>query len=365
MIYVFNSAYYAKYTTNVLNTLFFPKGMVNEYRYTFEGDTANVHGSFLDTADCHKKGEKVAVIFVDRYAKGGYRFIPLRLGKYAGYRKEQHKLVIAVELTEFINIDDSDEFNQEFKQSFANIGIPALTNNDPMNIHDGNYVFCGEDRFLPSEQFTADDTWTRIVESLERTEAFKTTEKSKPVFLYSEILNSAGVPITPSVKKDESCANINRNEIYKIKIGYRFPFQLNHPQSEITMGLNFSDSLFPIDKPEMPINNFSNNQIFQFRSKKLPEELNGTFGISFPNDVVGPDKSINFCIKERNLFVILGAICVLLYIVCTVVVGVDLSTLDPLTFENFFRTYGIQFLASFGQALFLLGIIYFLGKKVI
>lgn len=71
MIYLFNSAYRALYTRNVLNTLFIPKGGTNEYRYRVRGATTHIaadsYGDFINATS----GEAITIVFIDRFGNGG------------------------------------------------------------------------------------------------------------------------------------------------------------------------------------------------------------------------------------------------------------------------------------------------------
>jgi hypothetical protein len=102
MIYLFNSAYRPRYVRNVLNTLYLPENCANEYRYRFTGDRPNISAGFYSGLGNLKSGNECVVMFIDRYAEGGYEYHPLRKAKFLGYRVQADYVYFTVQLLDFI-----------------------------------------------------------------------------------------------------------------------------------------------------------------------------------------------------------------------------------------------------------------------
>src|SRR5580704_7955048 len=116
MLYLFNSAFRPLYLKNVLNTLCLPAGCTNEYRYRHAGEPRYVAPGLYSSLPKLKVGTECVVIFIDRFAEGGYSYHPLRLADYVLYRDENEYIHFRIRLGQFIYAKNSADFEQTLLQ---------------------------------------------------------------------------------------------------------------------------------------------------------------------------------------------------------------------------------------------------------
>src|SRR5947208_16624264 len=129
------------YVKNILNTLFLPIGSFNRYRYSMAGQHVNVQNETIRYAQSwwNRFWTRVLIVFVDRYGADGYRYVPLRYARLKKCRVEGSQVFMTVKLCESVTADDNT--TEQFLQKHAGTtGFPRLTNNDPNNPDDGNYI---------------------------------------------------------------------------------------------------------------------------------------------------------------------------------------------------------------------------------
>src|SRR2546423_258254 len=98
MWYLFNSGFRSLYLENALRTLFLPPGATNEYRYKFRGARNQVASGTHERIKKARRGDPVAITFIDRYASGGYAYHPLRLATLVKVWEEDDYLYVRAQL---------------------------------------------------------------------------------------------------------------------------------------------------------------------------------------------------------------------------------------------------------------------------
>ena len=224
-MYLFNSAARPQYAENVCNTLFYPSGWANEYRYDYQGQPYHIDPTKVDEFVKTKKGEDVLIIFVDRYSANGYTFHPLRKAKLISCRQDGVRLFFKVKLGEFTYPNN----NQDFNARLIRIGnVPHLTNNDPDNHDDGFYAIKSNDIRTGQSMMVGDTSWDTIVTNISRTRVFAARADHESVFARLTMTTRwmRWFKKTPVINKDEIYFKVTKNESYNFSLYYRYPNQI-------------------------------------------------------------------------------------------------------------------------------------------
>src|ERR1700722_7451098 len=89
-----------------------------------------------------KPGDSVFLTFLDRFAKGGYTYIPVRHAKFLAALTDAGKVEITVCFGMWPVLKSTSDFNQWVIQSLVPLGAPHLVGT-PANENDGAYVLSG------------------------------------------------------------------------------------------------------------------------------------------------------------------------------------------------------------------------------
>lgn len=383
MIYLFNSAYRALYTRNVLNTLFIPKGGTNEYRYRVRGEITHIaadsYGDFINTAS----NEPVAVTFIDRFGDTGYVYHPLRKGRLVSCREEQDRLFFRVRLEEFVYPRDIGSFNHVFTRSLGPMGLPCLTGNDPRNADDGYYAIKAGSLFTAVNDFDwGDDAWRNAVENLRKTQAFSemstTTvvgqeEDATPrefLFVRCDVCDQSTQRqrVASKIRKDLAVFDLLRGERYEFLLSYRYPPQLANPSYTAMVEAKFGENLRALGSTSINVDSYSNSVPLPFATKRNLEDNEDGVSFEFTANrpkfkLIGPDARILFRFRESRSFWIILVILLLAFTTLSVVIGADLEKMSPLTICNVIKALWLKALAGFFQAVALFFLFRLMGKK--
>jgi hypothetical protein len=370
MIYLFNSAYRALYTRNVLNTLFIPKGGTNEYRYRARGAITHIaadsYSDFVNAAS----NEPVAVTFIDRFGDTGYVYHPLRIGRLVKCREEQDRLFFRISLEDFVYPRDIGRFNRAITQSLGPRGLPCLRGNDPFKADDGYYAIKAGSLFTTVNDFHwGDDAWKNAVENLRITRAF--SEVSHPdvarqeediaprefIFVKCDICSQSTQRelVVPKLRKDMAVFDLLRGERYEFLLSYRYPPQLTNTSCAAKVETEFGENLRALGSISINIDSYSNSVPLPFATKRHLEDNED--GVSFKftssrpkSELVGPDARLLFRFKESKSFWVKLVLLVLSFSTLSVLIGTDIII-------------GIKILAGIFQGIVIVLLFRLMGKK--
>lgn len=373
MIYLFNSAYRALYTVNVLNTLFLPNGNTNEYRYRVTGTPRYIAPEAYETLKNSRRSEKAVIVFIDRFGTGGYIYHPLRLAELVLTREENDQLFFRVQLQDFIYPRNMDDFNNHIKRSLSPHGLPQLTGGNPEATADGNYAISANSIFEQrNDFFFGPEAWVAAVNGLSVTRAFRSIATDQVVFIRADVRekSSAQKSLTPKLENDSAVYDVIKGSNYELALTYRYPIQLTDQTKMAKLGIELDDSLRPLGSKTININSHANSEIFSFATKKFLEDNESAINFSFSAfdtgvSLRGPEKSLRFKIKESKMFWVEVALALLALSVLSIFMGIDLSKTKPLTLGNFFSQHWPKVVGGVAQTFILFALFRLIGKKVL
>jgi len=383
MIYLFNSAYRALYTRNVLNTLFIPSGGTNEYRYRARGATTHIAADSYDYFINAASNEPVAITFIDRFGDTGYTYHPLRIGRLVRCREEQDRLFFRVSLEKFVYPRDIERFNQVIIRSLGPKGLPCLKENDPYKTDDGYYAIKAGSLFTTTNDFhCGEDAWEHAVEQLCKTQAFTETDATNIVgreqdatpkefvFVRCDICGQSTQKqgVIPKLRKDWAVFDLLRGARYEFLLSYRYPAQLENTSHTAMVEAKFGENLRALGSTGINIDSYSNSVPLPFATKRHLEDNEDGVSFEFTSNrstfnLIGPDARLLFRFRESKSFWIILVILLLIFTTLSVVIGVDLTKISPLTITNVVKALWVKALAGFFQAAVLFFLFKLMGKK--
>jgi hypothetical protein len=372
MLYVFNSAYRPLYAKNVLNTLYLPYGWTNEYRYKYAGDTTNISPTTYSSLSTLHSGTKCVVIFVDRFSNGGYSYHPLRFAEYVQNRSENEYAYIRIKLQDFVYPVSARAFNQSIIGALGAKGLPALTNNDPENAHDGFYVIEHESIFVPPEGFRrGDSAWGDAVQQLSTARALTTNDSQAPVFLRLYVAETGKQhKLDPHLKEGSALYQFTKNKSYDLVLTYRYPRQRVDHTSRTSFRLKVGDNFRPSDI-FVAVDSHANSVEDRFVTKRYIDDDAGSFRLE-PKDVAAGEpelllanSSLSYQIRESKAFWLQLTAALLLLSIVGALIGMDFSKIAPFTASNVFHTAKLKLLLSVLQSAILFWVFRMIGKKIL
>lgn len=372
MIYLFNSAIRPKYARNVMNTLYLPEGCVNEYRYRYLGKGANVSAEFRSTASSIKSNTDCAVIFIDRYGEGGYKYHPLRRGKFLTSREEAGYLYVKVVLLPFVYPKDLKKFQKSLIEELHTAGLPQLTKADPENSNDGNYIMKGRDIFSHSCEFLSDDeAWTDAVNRLSTTKSFAESPSQSSLFLRAKIQNRKKNSILkPTLQKSRAAFKFVKKRDYDLVLTYMFPKQFVDKTAQASLKVDFGDLLRPHASSSLKIDTYSNSVELAFGTR--PDVVDRYGGIALTGEpapsgapeLIWPDTSIDYALSEELLYWVKIGVLMIVYIISGTALGINYSKLPQLTVSSVVKAMWPGIVPAFFQAIALFFLFRKFGKKI-
>ncbi len=249
MLHVFISGFRSAYRVAVLNAVCAPIGSSQRFTYT-EGK--NVSAQTVAALQALNAGEEAFLTFVDRFANGGYRYIPVRRAQFVGALVDAGKVEVTVRFKEWPSSAPGGNFSQWLATTLAPMGAPRLVDT-PDNEKDGDYLLVGPDP--PANFFGTNDGWRSLVEVLSGTQALGTTSTQTVIFARLDILKegsniavSSSSPLRSSLwntsqGQSRQALRLERSHSYRVRVDYFFPLQKTDRNSELPYGLVFSPGL--------------------------------------------------------------------------------------------------------------------------
>lgn len=238
MILLFNTGYRIGYVDNIFKTLFYPKGYINEYRYTIAADK-QVDDSLVSMLK-DSKGQQVLVCFGDRFGGIGnssaYVFYPLRTGRIHGVHSSGDRVFVKVELEDYVSSESPIDFTNRLYGLAKQYNFDLLRyKENPENDKDGRYVFKIKDEDLKvkyenhvndADHFVSanEKSWDSTVTRLAELAVFKEKINAKPVFAKAEFF-SMGRRLLYSTVSDVQMFEIEKDDDLRIVVDYYFPAQ--------------------------------------------------------------------------------------------------------------------------------------------
>ena len=300
-----------RYVNNILNTLFLPDSSRNEYRFAFFGAQVNVDPQLASrlvrlAGRRWKKKEHVLLIFVDRYAAGGYQFRPLRSGLLTDTNIEGDRLFCEVELQEYL--EAGPNFANWLLQNAQNMNYPRLVGNNPNEPNDGYYVIHTSAKWktLPIVA-RGDQVWIHHVTALAATQRFQHPADHQFFFFRARVPMRRGGG--RSFKAKRGMFRIPSNTRFDLTISYRWPFVTNVPNT--LFNLDHSKSL-RCDLNEVRIASPADRNVIHCKTDRYPEQDEMKIKLVGQNgqNLYWPDAPIRFAIgfSKRQVFLAILAL---------------------------------------------------------
>jgi hypothetical protein len=273
MLYIFNSGRRELYKTNVLNTLALPSNHTNRYRYRIRQNLTEELAEKLQKIFLWKP--QVAIIFIDRYATGGYVFHPIRLAKFKSAEIQSDQLHITVKLTDYIYPKNIQEFNTKFIRLLADKNLPELTNGDTNTAKDGLYVIEAPNIFKDKNSYLfGEPAWTEEIDKLKDTIALKSSDGDYFCFLKYKLQSTGWFKrdLTPDFYKGHSAFTVLRNNDYNLSITYKFPIQNIIAGATAKLRLESDELVKWTGVTEVSIDSFSNHVPTSFHIKRYTDD---------------------------------------------------------------------------------------------
>lgn len=376
MIYLFNSAYRPNYSKNVARTLFLPKGCVNEYRYKYRGARPNIDPTQVNEFKKLNRfyilrKQEVLICFIDRFAKNGYEYHPLRKGKLIKCYKDGDRLFFSVKLLDFVSPNENEEFNSRI----VNIGnLPKLTNNDPENSNDGFYAIKNNDITKENNSFKfGSDAWEKITNDIKDTRSFASNDNQETVFARLSLNSNMWFLKNkfPKIKKDNFYFKITKSHKYTLSLYYKYPNQVNN--NSISLKLSSKDTLNVLSEESIPIDNYTNNSTINISSKKYIEDNRDNLKFEFtsnqdiePENLISPNYTFSFKISEGISFWIQILIAIVLFVLSEITFSIDYSQITTITFDSILSEITpTKLIGTSLKAITLFWIFRLVGKKIL
>jgi hypothetical protein len=279
MLYVFNSAYRPLYTVNVLNTLSLPGGFVNEYRYKYSDKTKYLSTDLLSSLDSLAKSKTETVItFIDRFAEGGYRYYPLRKGSLIGWKHEGDQVFLRISLADYLASKNPDEVTKALVEALGPKRLPVLTNGNPMEPHDGDYVIENAD-ILKDLIEIGDNSWSKTVDAVSSASVFLASRQQASLFTRIRVEEASSQDeVKPSVKGTVSVYKLKKTGKYRAVLIYRFPAQIGDKSAHGEIQVSTDDNLTP-SSTAVAIDSHANSVELLFHAAPKAEEPTGAIRI--------------------------------------------------------------------------------------
>ncbi len=272
-LFLFNSAYRHLYFANVLNTLAYPRGTTNEYRYTDEAEDGRHN---VDPSACNLTSIACTIAYVDRWSPQGYRYIPMRNGVLRATYADGDRRHYRVELGGFPNGRVSQE---DLLGLWTDQNPPQLKENNPEALDDGHYALVAK---TSVEQFADDQddvaAWERIVKQIAQTEAFTNKLNRKAVFVRIQIADKKGRSVAISSRGTSTAASttLKRSGRYSLDLTYRYPSYAISQRSAQTLKLQPTENVRILGSRSIPLSSTGNHIVIPFHFERFTKNDEGS-----------------------------------------------------------------------------------------
>jgi len=329
MLYLFNSAYRAGFTTNVLNTLYLPKGCVNKYRYTVG---RNVDSSICDRV---KLGDELIIVFIDRYGEEGYRFHPLREGELHRCYPEGDHIFFEVKLLDYVYPKNLEDFQDQIKRSLDSLDLPRLTRGDRQATDDGTYAIPGAAPLRElGGMISSDSAWTSCVDQLHRAKAFIPDAHNEYLFLRATIQTGVnqGHTLDVEIYKGIPRFSLTAEGSYCLRLFYKYPPQQTDSMRVSKVSIEDENNVIvPRVARAYTVDKLADEITFTFSVTSWPRQLAGQIlaNTQQPDGLVkthGPDVGIPYRVKQNIWRGVMTLLAILLMGVSGAALGLDILT---------------------------------------
>jgi hypothetical protein len=297
--------------------------------------------------------EDVMIIFIDRFADGGFKFYPLRKGTLVKINKKEAKVYFTVKLLEYYAVSDISSFNTRLKNVFAPT-IPKINPNGDPNI-DGLGLFAFKGMDISKEFTVCDNPWTTIVEKLSDLNVFS---EGFTIFTQAELCKANANDSTIR------CSELVKRKNYRVNLGYYFKEQDLNKNSYAEIELEDKErSYFNLDSSRK-IQNKRGRIPFEITVKKDVEQKYEDISFRLVSSSCKENRQvfianapIKVAIAGNKLFVLEIAFYVILITICSWLLNIDpAANVKELTTPGIIPGFGGKLLLSISQ--FLLSIRY-------
>lgn len=286
-------------------------------------------------------------------------------------REESGYLYIKVQLSEFVYPRHLKAFKDHLIQALGQ-RLPSLIKDHPESTRDGAYALFGDDVFnSPHDYLVGDEAWTALCDELSKTRAFATTAEQSPLFLRVDVRPSGTCRrIEPMLRRGISRYELAKGERYDIVTTYRFPRQRSDNSAQAELQLQFGDNLRSIGPSVIPIDSHTNSIPSAFISKRYIEDAAGSISLCAAPCDGGPkllfaQAPLQYELGESARFWVKAACALVLFSIAAALIGVDFSTLSPLSFRRLVGALWPKLLFGALQSGALFWILRLIGKKVV
>ena len=310
----------------MLNTLAYPRGTTNEYRYTDQpgGGRQQVEPSArtLESIPC-------TIVFADRYS--GYRYIPMRNGVLLRTYADGDRRHYRVKLGGFPKAGTSQD---DLLALWSAHNAPTLTGNDPENPDDGYYALVAQtavDAFADDPEDVA--AWERIVKEIAATKAFADELKGQAVFVRLQIADENGrsVPMSSRGISTAASTTLRRSGRYSLAITYRYPSYDDPKQSNSSLILHPTENVRVLGSRSIPLDTTGNRIVVPFHFERFTKNDEGSIHLEAnPAQNVVPTLPLIFRAKHSLPAYLQLGIAILLILGGAFIMGIDPTACDPI-----------------------------------
>lgn len=387
MIYLFNSAFRAKYKSNILNTLFLPTGCVNEYRYRTATESQHVDPALLNG---NHRNKSVAIIYIDRHGtingKPEFVFHPLRRGRLISLTEDNEQAFIRIGLEEFVYPNDLAGFQKVLRTTIG-ARLPTMVENDPEKPAQGFFALEGTDVLVSSQTLPSDAAWAAAVEAVAKTKSF--AAPNRIVFIRCNVKSPktwyrAEKELRPVLKGNSASFALTSDSPYEMVLTYRFPLQRQDANARVGLKIDCGPAAIPQSKQDLSFDASSSRNDFRFQVRKYVEEKTGKIDFAFPSEedangvTVSIDHALTYHVAESQGFWVKIAVLLLLFSTTSVLMSVELdairtaiSVTEAPDWTSYlvaifnYKHLWIKLLAALVQAIVLYLLFRVVGKKVL
>ena len=320
-----------------------------------------------------ESGTPTVIVFIDRFAEGGYQFHPVRLGRLLNVTEEANRLYFQVRLERLLYPTNKTKFNMALHEKLDVIGLPKLTNSDPATLNDGYYALQGQSVFDAAGDFHYDgNAFPVLSNELNTARSFRVlseTEEGGPretVFARAIILKRGNEIVVPKEVRNQHIFEIENKATHSLRISYIYPAQDIDRNKTAQIRVDFGENLQPHGNNLLVINarDRRTEVLFSGSSAAINQEdgISFTYSSLTPNvNVLGvsPDKRIHIQVTEVS-----GFIYKLFGLTAIFAVGGFLTSLDSGLVTNIYCRAALDLLGTLLQAFaFYLGL-RFIGHRI-
>lgn len=363
MIVIFLSGYENRYRANILNTLGLPKGVANAYEYSTRDEQPNVGKENLEKLGAASAGTPVLFVYIDRFAKGGYRYIPVREGALL-HSSAADRVRVTVAMGDHVTCRDEDGFQKTLAAALEGRRMPALAATGPNEKNDGEYVVVDVDTSGVAYEKVGVDAWSDVARRLSMTTAMKSTTVRAVVFMCLTVHHASEAGELVEVEgggETKGKLLLFEGTNYKLRIRYLFPIVGINSGASHRISVTLGPALAAGGPSEVPVGAAERTEEFAFKAATRQNEPDSFLTIEAgatsslqgpPVEILAPTLSVRVRLKTRSVVVLTYYLFLVVYILGmvarAVVAGHDFlsaflaEALVGLALFGLFRLFGMK-----------------------